>query len=131
MQIMETNDGWILSMDQGRVLRIEIDFRLGLLLGDGSEAVTLHIEVPCQFNDGGVDVELRPGEPSSLNPILPFFYAEVDSVTIQKTGRLSVEFRGGQRLHVDPNDAYEAWEIGWQDHFLMVCTPGGDVSVFQ
>jgi len=41
MELVTVNDGWIVSMDDGRVERIEIDFRLGLLIGSASESLSL------------------------------------------------------------------------------------------
>src|SRR5262245_29981297 len=46
-------------------------------------------------------VVLRPGEPSTLAPILPFFNARVTAVAIQSTGALKVYVCGGPTLEVD------------------------------
>jgi hypothetical protein len=131
MELNELDERWCVSMAEGRVQRIEIDFRLGLLLSDGSETASLYIGVPCRLHGPNMDAWLIPGEPASLSPVLPFFNAEVANVDARKTGELSVEFRDGHCLSAASHEKYEAWEIGATIGFLMVCSPGGAITIFR
>lgn len=45
-------------------------------------------------------------------------------------GYLSVEFDSQLRLRVEPDQHYESWEISSDDHLLIVCTPGGDLTIW-
>ncbi len=42
-----------------------------------------------------------------------------------------VEFEGERFLEVSPHESYEAWQIASSIGFMMVCSPGGSVSVFR
>jgi hypothetical protein len=131
MTLTATDFGWLLAMDGGRVQRIEIDFRLGLLFGDKAEMASLYIETPCYLRCEGRDIRLIPDEPCSLAPALALFNAEVADVSIQRTGHLTAMLKDGRSLEVDPNEQYEAWQISSTNGFLLVCSPGGEVSLFQ
>lgn len=131
MKLTATGSGWMLAMDEGRIQRIEVDFRLGLLLGDKTETASLYIETPCYLKGAGEDTLLIPDEPCSLAPVLALFNAEVEGVSIQRSGHLTAMLKNGRSLEVDPNEMYEAWQIGSTNGFLLVCSPGGEVALFE
>jgi len=129
MKYTTTNDGWHIPMDGGSIQRIEVDFRLGLHFSDKVDTGHLYIESPCYLIDNKETTLLVPAIATSVAPILSLFNAEVVEVTILKTGHLSVMFSLGRSLTIAPDPAYEAWQIGCMN-FLIVCNPGGEVSVF-
>lgn len=131
MNFKEEINGWYLTLDDGLVQLIQIDFRLGLFLFDASDEAKLYVGQPCRLQNPDGEVPLIPGEPSSLAPILPFFNAKVVGIAIQKTGQLKVEFGNKWNLKVSPDDSYEAWELGCSIGLLFVCSPGGAVSLFS
>jgi hypothetical protein len=131
MKLTATESGWLLTMDEGRVQRIEVDFRLGFLFGDNGETASLYIETPCYLRCEGRDTPLAPDDASSLAPALALFNAEVADVSIHRTGHLTARMKDGRSLEVDSNEQYEAWQIGSTNGFLLVCSPGGEVAFFQ
>lgn len=131
MELKEEKDRWVFHFVDGRVTYIHVDFRLTLDLVDGSTKASLTIETPCRLKGPNGDVTLTPSEPSSLAPILPLFNAKVIAAVIEKTGHLKVELEGGRFMEVDPDDSYEAWQIGCSIGFMLVCSPGGSVSFFR
>lgn len=134
MILTNANDGWLLAMDEGLVQRIEIDFRLGFLFADKSETASLYIETPCILKCDGRDLPVIPSKPLTVAPILSLFNAGVADITILGTGHLTVTFRDGRLVEVCPDAKYEAWQLGGAsdtNSFLLVCAPGGGVSVFQ
>ena len=131
MEFQQEQDGWHLVLHDGLVQLIQIDFRLGLFVSDASGKAQLYVETPCRLRGIDADVLLTPAEPSSLAPVLPLFNARVTRVAIRKTGQLKVEFGDGRTLEVDPDDKYEAWQIACSMGFMLVCSPGGNVSVFK
>ena len=131
MELREERDGWRFSLDSGFVQLIQIDFRLGLCLADTSGTAQLYIETECRLNGGSSEVLLTPANPSTLAPVLPLFNRKVVTATIRKTGQLKVEFGGGYTLQVEPDNSYEAWQLGCSLGFMVVCAPGGSVSVFR
>jgi hypothetical protein len=118
-------------MDEGRIQRIEVDFRLGFLFGDKTETASLYIETPCYLRCEGKNIPLMPDEPCSLAPALALFNAEVANVSIERTGHLTASLKDGRSLEVDPSEQYEAWQIGSTNGFLLVCAPGAEVALFQ
>jgi hypothetical protein len=131
VELRDEKDGWLLALQDGLVQLIQIDFRLGLLLSDASGTAQLYIETPFCLNGPNTDVSLTPAKTSSLAPVLTLFNAAVIGVSIRKTGQLKVQFGDGRWLEVGPNDAYEAWQLGGSTGFMLVCSPGGNVSIFN
>jgi hypothetical protein len=132
MQLIEEKDGWSLAMQECRLVYIHIDFRLGLDLADASGMASVIIESPCRLRTQEEDSLLIPGEPKSLSPVLGLFNAEVAAISIQRSGHLKIRFGDGLSLTVDPDEKYEAWQIGCPSiGILLVCCPGGDVSIFK
>lgn len=131
MDLTENLEGWQLSFREGWVQLIQVDFRLGLFFSDGRETAQLHIGAPCRISNVDLDI-LDPSRPLTLAPALTLFNAEVRSVTIGRTGKLTVEFGDQRTLEVHPNGPCEAWELGSPtSRFLFVCTPGGEVALFR
>jgi hypothetical protein len=130
LDLLSDNGGWQLVLHDGYVQLIHIDFRLGLFLADASGDAKLCIGSPCRLKGEDSDVLLNPEESSSLAPALPLFNAKVIGLSIQQTGHLKVQFGDGRLLEVNPDDAYEAWELGCSIGFMLVCCPGGGVAFF-
>jgi hypothetical protein len=131
MELKDTNDGWYLELHNGLVQLIQIDFRLGLFLSDLLDKAQLYVETKCRLKSRDADVSLTPADPSSLAPMLPFFNAKVAGVAIRKTGQLRVDFGADRFLEVDPDGAYEAWQLSCSTGIMLVCSPGGSVSLFR
>jgi len=132
MELKEQGKHWCLTLRDATVHLIQIDFRLSLFLADPPNEATIVIETPCRLKTRDTSVVLRPGEPLTLAPILPFFNARVSAVAIRSTGALKVYFRGGPKLEVDADATYEAWQLASSTMgLLFVCSPGGAVSLFK
>jgi hypothetical protein len=131
MKLKDTNDGWYLELHNGLVQLIQIDFRLGLFLSDLSDKAQLYVETKCRLKSPDADVSLTPADSSSLAPMLPFFNTKAAGVAIQKTGQLRVDFGADRFLEVDPDGAYEAWQLSCSTGIMLVCSPGGSVSLFR
>lgn len=133
MKLTEESDGWRLTLDQGFVQLIQIDFRLGLFLSDGSDVAKLYVESECLLRTPGGEDRMNPEDPRSLVAILPFAQgAKVAHISIRKTGQLQLEFESGSSLEVNPQQRFEAWQLGSSSiGLLMVCAPGGSVALFE
>jgi hypothetical protein len=134
MEITETRDGWTLSFKDGRVRLIQIDFRLTFLIVDGSDRVWLHVETPGRLKTGATETTFVPAQAVTLAPLLTFFNAIIRNIRIGKTGELASEFEQDQFMLVEPDKAYEAWQIecsAEEGELMLVCPPGGDVALFR
>lgn len=134
MELKQDQDGWDISFKDGRVQLIQIDFRLSLLVSDGSDKLWLRVETPGRLKSGMTETPILPAHSVTLVPVLPLFYAVVCSVRAARAGSLVIEFQHDVSLRVAPDEAYEAWQVECstdRDELLLVCPPCGDVVVFR
>ncbi|MEQ1708295.1 MAG: DUF6188 family protein [Terricaulis sp.] len=130
MNLEATERGWHANFSDGTVGLIQVDFRLGLLLSDVDDSAQLYIETPFRLVTNGREHALRPQNAETLSPILGLFGAKVSSIYAYKSGQFKMEFGDGGYLEVDPDDAYEAWQLACPGKFMLACSPGGSVSLF-
>ena len=131
MKLTEESGGWRLALSQGFVQLIQIDFRLGLFLGDAPDMAKLYIAEDFLLKNQGREDTINPEDSCSLAPLLAFFNAKVAGIDIRTTGHLRLEFEAGSSLEVNPNELYEAWELNSSIGVMMICSPGGSVSLFR
>lgn len=67
----------------------------------------------------------------ALQPIRELVGSTIDEATVDAAGALRVDFSDGTRLDVEPDDAYEAWNVSGPDGALIVCTPGGSLVTWS
>lgn len=129
--LQETLQGWKLSLQNGVVRMIQIDFRLGLSISGGDSTAQLYVETPCTWLHHGMSNILDPADPSTLAPILVVVNKSVVDISITRFGECAVSFDDGRCLKVDYHDKYEAWQLGLSTGVLFVCPPGGAVALFR
>jgi hypothetical protein len=130
-RLIETDEGWSIAHSDAQVGYIHVDYRLGLDISDTAGTVRLVVETPCKLRIAGDELTIVPDDAATLAPILMLFNVGVEEIAIHRNGELTVEFSNGRRLNVSPSDQYEAWQIACENEFLIVCQPGGAVSIFQ
>jgi hypothetical protein len=134
MKLVENKDGWFLSLNDGRVGTIQIDFRLSLLITDGTDAAWFRFGTQGRLKGRTTEITLVPAQTTTLAPILSFFNAAVLNVRIARTGEAVIEFGQDSSLIVAPDQTYEAWQFDFsldQSEMMLICAPGGDVAVFR
>lgn len=129
-QFEEHEGGWTWKLVDGRIARIQIDFCLELHLEDGQTEVRVRIETQCNLKIAGAVQSLLPESAKTLAPILPFFNRKVLSIEIAKSGKLCIEMEDDSSLEVEPDDAYEAWQI-FGDNIQIICVPGGNIATLD
>jgi hypothetical protein len=67
-------------------------------------------------------------DPAIAGTLLTCLNQPLTSISIA-SGRLTIEFANATRIQVEPDQEYESWQISGEDGLLVVCTPGGDLSV--
>lgn len=45
-------------------------------------------------------------------------------------GRLRLVFDSNLQIEVDPHEQWEAWQISADDDLLIICTPGGELTIW-
>lgn len=80
----------------------------------------------------------QPGQPVAscdsksdivATSLLSVLNQPVTEITIS-AGVLTVVFGTGLALRVPPDGHYESWQINSDDGLLIVCTPGGDLTIW-
>ncbi len=131
MKVDESNDGWRMTFDDAQITQIKIDFRVTLIVAELSASGSLTIEQPFEIIERNRRTTVHPGEMLSIPPVLDLFNADVESVTIERMGRLQMKLATGAAIEVVPSQPYEAWQFGWLGEFLFVSAPGGEVQEFR
>ena len=108
MARLRTNDtGWVVNFAHGMLEVIPDDFALVLLI-DG--AVNVRIEQDAEFRKSGdTSVSVVCGGPDDSPPWAPD--ARVSRLDIHRSGHLGVVFADGANISVDPDLAYESYQI--------------------
>ncbi len=128
---LEEADHWLLPLQGTLVNRCIVDYAFSLdFQFESREALTLKLETPFTLARGKREKRFSPGMyPTELGSALGLFRKKVESAVAWKDGRLDVAFSGGIRLHASPDPQFEAWNLSGPRGLLMVCSPGGMITV--
>ena len=131
MELQATDLGWSISLADATVHQVQVDFRLGLLIANQSDWIQVHIESPLRLGEPGKpEVRLVPNDYPTLGPALVLFTRAVARIDASRRGQLTVRFADGCVVDVEPDQAYEAWQITTPG-LQLICQPGGNVAVFE
>jgi hypothetical protein len=88
------------------------------------------IETSPQFlSPNGATRTLEPKSNDALNAFRDLILERLFRATV-KDGVLQLSFENGVSIRVEPDAAYEAWQISSDDDLLAVCMPGGQLMVW-
>ena len=106
------------------------EYTLVLQLSDGHFIV---VSSPLVVEFDATRTCLSPEEDSddAFEPIRRLIGHTVATAIADATGVLDVTFEGGARLHVEPDPAYEAWNVSGPNGALVVSMPGGELAVWR
>jgi Family of unknown function (DUF6188) len=114
-----------------------ITFRDGLVLNleDYNELVIstpITLTLPATANSPVEVVSVDPNDPADHErPLFDFSGATCTDIVWDDAGDLHVEFSGGHRIDVPPDDHVTAWELYGKYHGYAVCLPRGRVKVVR
>ncbi len=132
MNAIDRGDHWELPLKGQVVARCFVDQAFGLEFGINVRRFVLRIEGRFSVYSSVAEAECLPDALQSLGPTLQIYAQTVESCHAAKTGALEIEFAGGMRVHVEPDEQYEAWELADDSSELrVVCNPGGSLSIWQ
>lgn len=110
-----------------RVDQVQVDFRFGLALDDGTIIV---IGSPFAATIDGVVVAVTPETLDGVGAALAVLHRDVSGLRATRSGSLRVELSDGALIEVPPGDAYENWQVLLPDGSQFIGLPGGDVATF-
>lgn len=117
-------------MNGQEVALCQVDLAFSLTTLDGT---TVRAQGFITYRDiGGAVHEVDPeGDPRSLGPLLEIARSVVSAASAAEDGTLAVVFRSGAVLQVAPDERYESWVLTGRSGFMVVCTPGGEIAVWE
>jgi hypothetical protein len=112
-----------------RVQSVEVGYTLVLQLSD---VHFIAISSPLSVEVDGQSVRLSPEEDpqDSFGLIRELVGRTVEAADADTTGALDVTFSGGGHLRVEPDPAYEAWNVSGPNGALVVSMPGGELAIW-
>lgn len=131
-QPQERADRWVLPVGDGVVTQLQIDFAFGFTVEQ-----SLHVKLGEPFvveTDSG-PVHCDPeGAPESMGRLIDLHQAVVSDASVYKDGSLTIMFRDGRTLRVQPGEHYEAFEVNgaWdrEEPFRLISLPGGGLAEY-
>jgi hypothetical protein len=136
IRVTERDTHWEVDANRRRVTRCCIDsrFTFDIYETEFIFAVSFEGEFTYITADETGDMHeyrLEAGvAPNSLCPALSILHKQIELVTASKTGDLAVRFSDGSVLTAAPHPRYESWNISGAGGLLIVCAPGGELSVW-
>ena len=116
---------------RGKMLQaVSVEFAVRMQVSD---VYFIMIESPFRLEIHGDSVSLAPEEESddALRALQQLIGDTIEDATADEAGTLHVTFEGGARLIVDPDAAYEAWNVSGPDGALVVSAPGGKLAIWK
>ena len=117
-----------LGLEGQSVTHKTVDYTVSLNTNAGFE---IRIETNFSLRTPEGDFDLSP-ESSDMQAerLQSLLHQTVTSSVADESGALSLGFSDGSRLHVDPNDSYEAWTVASPGGMKVVSMPGGELAVW-
>jgi hypothetical protein len=112
------------------VTSIHVEYAVYLRLSDQYHVT---VESPFQVSLSDRSVDLSPeADPDKVRALLGHLAGRsIDDAGVSETGVLTIDFDDSTRLTVRPDPAYEAWNVSGPAGFLTVCTPGGELAIWN
>jgi hypothetical protein len=134
--LIETSGGWELPVRGWTVTRCFVDpAAFGLLL-DGGTGDILRLYLEREFTlkrSSSADATSFNSNraPTEYAQLLHLIDGAVSGVEISNGGILRVQFESGDQIEAPPDPTYEAWELEGLGRLMVVCTPGGELAIFN
>ncbi|MEO5662973.1 MAG: DUF6188 family protein [Nocardioides sp.] len=89
------------------------------------EHETLELRLPNSDRTASLDRD----DPVAVTSLLSALSQPVIRLSVDD-GKLVVELKGGLVIGVDSDEHYESWQINSDDGLLIVCAPGGELTIW-
>ena len=130
-QLREETERWLLPLVGREVDQLCIDFAVTLVV-DGTDTVRLATAFTLELDGQAHTVD--PEQTATILPALGLLRAVVVAAYAGKDGRLELRFDGDRVLRCEPDEDYEAWEVGGgrppvSSSYHILAQAGGGVAV--
>ncbi|MGA5465154.1 DUF6188 family protein [Mycobacterium sp. NPDC050041] len=98
-----------------------------------SDTYNVTVESPFCLHLSDACVELSPeADQAKVTALVGHLVGHrIDDAHVSETGVLTIRLDDSTRLTVEPDPAYEAWNVSGPAGFLIVCMPGGALAVWN
>ena len=133
IRISESPDSWEITATELHLSQYRIGAGLELMLRQVHGEGFFSIRVSGEFNliSNGKQFKLDAEKPKEIGQVFDLLSVHISKIVISKTGEIEISFSNTDKIVVNPDPHYEAWQACINDtHF--VCSPGGgDVVVWD
>ena len=130
--LTENNEYWLLRLSNNQITRCMLDFAFSIQLFESNDIITeIRLENEIIFSKQNQKYILHPHQPLSLCPILEIVHWIIKEIIIFKSGKLNIIFENEDSLIVNPLQAYESWQITGPNKLMIICNPGGNISLWK
>lgn len=133
IKLQEENDRWLIPMQGYVVTQCRIDYAFGIELWKSDEfwfSIRISGNFICRVNDREYHLSAEHA-PTEISPALSIIHKPVELAIAKKDGLLELAFSPDIQITVLPNPQYEAWELSGPKGLHLICTPGGNVAVWD
>lgn len=110
-------------------------FRIGTSLAilfqssSGWAHLSIGARLLLHFHDKSVTLETR--DAALLGPVLQLVGSPVSAAFVGSDGSLTLRFAGGEAITVPVDPLYESWELSTEGGLRIVCTAGGELTIWS
>ena len=127
----EHADHRVWDLHENEVTQLHIDFRFTLICywpedSGQSSSLTVVIETPFIWRQGGRDVWCNPENVETVKPLLEILHKPIASLVAFRDGRLHVVFVDGDLIILTKDPSYESWSAfgtGAMADLQLLCSP--------
>jgi len=133
MKLIEESDRWLIPIQGLIVTQCRIDYAFSIVLWESREfsfSIRIGGEFICRVNNQEHHLHAERA-PMELSPAISVLHKPIETAVAKKDGFLELMFTSDIHIIVPPDPKYEAWELSGSKGLLMVCTAGGNVSLWQ
>jgi len=113
----------------GNLVQFRMGYGLHLDLGTPDE-FEVTIEQPLSVASATREWRGDPVSVESAAVLIPMLYSTVEHIAVGDRGDLSLVL-GESRIRVEPHPDFEAWQARSRSGLLIVCLPGGGISIWM
>lgn len=120
----------VLNLSGRTLISLKVEYTVGTTFSGGYFVL---ISSPFTLETSDSAVRLSPDEdpPESFEVMRNLVGETITHSEISANGTLTLRFENCTQIVVEPDCSYEAWNMTGPDGLLVVCTPGGELAIWD
>ena len=129
-KLVEHANGWNVALDGAYIDSVSFDYAATIVIVSGKSFVKVRYESEVRLCENSRETRILPEDTPTGAPLLSLVRKGVDSIFVCSSGILRISLTSDAMLVSEPNYSYEAWNLSSDAGYLLICNPGGGVTVF-